>query len=253
MLYATLSRGYKSGGVPGGFPQTPDDTIPYKEETLLNYEAGFKTEWLNRALQINGSVFYYDHKDIQAFTTLPSTLTPGQFAFRLTNIGSGYNLGAELEIVAKPVRGLSLSGAVGYLKTKITDSDKVFFSFDNQVIPWQGQRLDYAPTWSGNLAAAYTMPVGQDMSLTTSIDYNFRSRMRQGLTPVDQALRGVGGWGLANGRIALESEKGWSIALWSKNLFDKAYVTDASNDGVGSYYRVFGEPRSVGVQLGYKW
>lgn len=253
MIYATISRGYKSGGIPGGFPQTPDDTIPYREEIVLNYEAGFKTEWLDRALQVNGAFFYYDHKDIQAFTTLPSTLTPGQFAFRLTNVGSGYNLGAELEIVARPVTGLRLSGAVGYLKTKVTDSDKVFFSFDNQVIPWKGQRLDYAPTWSGNLAASYTLPVGDRLSLTTAIDYNVRSRMRQGRTPVDQALRGVAGWGLANGRIALESEQGWSLALWSKNLFDKAYVTDAGNDGVGSYYRVFGEPRSVGVALGYKW
>jgi iron complex outermembrane receptor protein len=198
-------------------------------------------------------VFYYDHDDIQAFTTLPSTLTPGQFAFRLTNIGSGYNLGAELEIVARPVNGLQLSGAVGYLKTRITDSDNVFFSFDNQPIPWEGQRLDYAPTWSGNVAASYRADVGQDLSLTLAADYNFLSQLRAGQTLVDQALRSVPGFGIANARITLEAYSGWQMAVWSKNLFDKAYVTDASNDGVGSFYRTFGEPRAVGVALGYRW
>ncbi|MEO5599113.1 MAG: TonB-dependent receptor [Novosphingobium sp.] len=252
-LYATISRGYKSGGIPGGFPQTTEDTLPYQEEFVLNFEGGFKTEWLDRALQVNGSVFYYDHNDIQAFTTLPSTLTPGQFAFRLTNVGSGYNFGAELEVVARPVRGLRLGASVGYLKTKITDSDKVFFSFDNQPIPFKGQRLDYAPTWSGVLSASYRAELGAGRSLTMSGDYNFRSRLRYGQTPVDESLRGVAGYGVANGRITLEDESGWSLAVWGKNLFDKAYSSDAGNDGVGSYYRTYGEPRSIGVALGYHW
>ncbi|MEP7348419.1 MAG: TonB-dependent receptor [Sphingorhabdus sp.] len=253
MIYATISRGYKSGGVPGGFPQTTDDTLPYKEEFVLNFEGGFKTEWLDRALQINGSIFYYDHKNIQAFTTLPSTLTPGQFAFRLTDIGDGYNFGAELEVVARPVRGLRLGASIGYLKTKVTDSDKVFFSLDSQAVPWKGQRLDYAPTWSGTLSASYRAEVGATQSLTIAGDYNFRSRLRFGQTAVDEALRGVAGYGVANGRIALEGEAGWSVAVWSKNLFDKAYVTDAGFDGVGSFYNSYGEPRSIGVALGYRW
>lgn len=253
LLYLTISRGYKSGGIPGGFPQTTDDTLPYKEETILNFEGGFKTDWFDRKLQVNGSVFYYDHKNIQAFTTLPSTLTPGQFAFRLTNVGDGYNFGAELGVVARPVAGLKLAADLGYLKTKVTNSDKVQFSFDNQRIPWQGQPLDFAPSWSGTLSASYTRPVGNGLSLTGALDYNFRSTLRKGLTPVDHVLRGVPGYGVGNGRLSLESQAGWTVALWSKNLFDKAYITDAGNDGVGSYYRVYGEPRSVGISLGYKW
>ncbi len=253
MIYATIARGYKSGGVPGGFPQEPDDTIPYKEESVLNFEGGFKTELLDRALQINGSVFYYDHNDIQAFNTVPSTLTPGQFRFVLTNVGDGYNLGAELEVVARPVYGLRLGASVGYLKTKVTSSNSEFFSFDNQAISWEGQRLDYAPTWSGNLFASYTADVSDTSNLTVATDYNFRSRLRYGQTAVDDALRGVAGYGVANGRITLKDDAGGSVSLWSKNLFDKAYTTDASNDGVGSYYRTFGEPRSVGVAVGFSW
>jgi len=253
LLYATISRGYKSGGVPGGFPQTPEDTLPYQEEFVLNFEGGFKTEWLDRKLQINGSIFYYDHDDIQAFTTLPSTLTPGQFAFRLTNIGSGYNFGAELDVVLRPVAGLRLSGSLGYLKTRITESNNVFFSFDNQPIPWKGQSLEFAPSWSGNFAVSYTAPVGSGMSVTAGADYNFRTANRTGQTAVDKALRGIPGYGVANGRIMLETDTGINLSVWSKNLFNKAYITDAGNDGVGSFYRTYGEPRAVGVSAGYKW
>ena len=54
---------------------------------------------------------------------------------------------------------------------------------------------------------------------------------------MDEALRGVPGYGVANGRITLADEAGWSLAVWGKNLFEKAYITDAGNDGVGSFYR----------------
>jgi len=129
----------------------------------------------------------------------------------------------------------------------------VRFSFDNQVIPYEGTRLEFAPTWSGNLFASYDVDLSSDFALKLTADYNFRTAQRIGEVPVDEALRGIDGYGIANGRIELSSYDGWGVAVWGKNLLDETYSTDATNDGVGDFYRVYGEPRSVGVSLSYEW
>ena len=254
LLYATVSRGYKSGGVFGGFPQTPEDVTPYKEEIIWAYEGGFKSSWFDRKLQVNGAVFYYDHKNIQAFTTLPSTLTPGQFVFRLANVGNGYHLGAELDATLRPVRGLSLGGSVGYLKAKVNKSDVLFFTFDQQAIPWTGLPIDYAPTWSATANASYEFALTGDLDASIDADYSYRSALVRPVTPVDQALRGIAGYGIANGQVSITSHSlGASLGLWVKNLFNKAYVIDKNGDGLGSYYQIYGEPRSFGVTLSKRW
>ena len=70
LLYAGVNRGVKAGSfnaqLAGGLP-VPDSAIPYDEEKLLAYEVGFKSTWLNGTTRFNGSVFYYDYKDYQAF------------------------------------------------------------------------------------------------------------------------------------------------------------------------------------------
>ena len=54
-LYATISRGFKSGGVQPGSELVKKS---YDPETLWNYEVGFKGEFLDRRLQVNSSIFF---------------------------------------------------------------------------------------------------------------------------------------------------------------------------------------------------
>ena len=251
---AAIARVYKSGGIPGGFPQTPEDTLPYDEEFIINYEAGFKTEWLGKRLTLNGSVFYYDHDDIQAYAVVPSTLTPGQFAYRLTNVGDGYNVGGELEVVMQPDEHFRFGASLGYLKTRIDSSNLSTFTQEGLEIPFEGlEDLDYAPEWSGNLFASYQWNVTADISGKVGMDYNVRTDIKEGRSPVDRALLSIDGYGFANARISLDSVSGWNASIWSKNFFDEGYVTDADFDGVGDYYYAYGEARSFGLSLGYSW
>jgi len=55
---------------------------------------------------------------------------------------------------------------------------------------------------------------------------------------------------LFNARIALaRDEDGMELAVWGKNLADEQYVSQATDDGIGVGYRVFGAPRTFGVTL----
>jgi iron complex outermembrane receptor protein len=103
LLYAGVSRGVKAGSfnaqLAGGLP-VPESAIPYKEEVLWSYEGGFKSTWFGGTTRINGSVFYYDYKDYQAFL--------------FTGVGGvvinadATNIGVELELQTSPIDGLDI-------------------------------------------------------------------------------------------------------------------------------------------------
>ena len=45
----------------------PLSAIPYDDETLHSIEAGFKSTWGDGRTRFNGTFFYYDYSDYQAF------------------------------------------------------------------------------------------------------------------------------------------------------------------------------------------
>jgi len=108
LWYFGLNRGVKAGSfnaqLAGGLPIPPSD-IPYGDETLLNYEGGFK--WTNSSgtTRVNGTAFYYDYKNYQGF------LFTGVSGVVVNNDAD--NKGIELEIQSSPADGLDLllSGA----------------------------------------------------------------------------------------------------------------------------------------------
>src|SRR5690606_9687791 len=63
LIYATYSTGFRSGGcnAPGVVPPGFDD------ETLQNFEAGFKTSWLDNRLIVNGAAYFQRVDDFQIF------------------------------------------------------------------------------------------------------------------------------------------------------------------------------------------
>src|SRR5690606_19064935 len=88
MIYATVSRGFKSGGfnitaaVPGG----------YDPEKLWAYEVGLNARHLDGRLSSRLSAFYYDYKDLQ----VQAFIVPGVAS--ITNAASANVSGVEAEL-----------------------------------------------------------------------------------------------------------------------------------------------------------
>ena len=95
--------------------------MEYDEETLWNYEVGIKTEFADRRVRLNASVFYMDWEGLQveAFRFL----TPGDLSsnFEQTVNVDAEGQGAEVELLAAVTDNFTLGGAIGYLDTEITD------------------------------------------------------------------------------------------------------------------------------------
>jgi iron complex outermembrane receptor protein len=147
MVYYTFSQGFRPGAgnrknsteiavavvetspgvfVPAVGPQTNPTLVKqynkpytYPPDTLVNNEIGWKTEWLDHRLQVNGSAYVMDWKNVQ--TLLYNPPISGNTTFGVQ--GPDYRIkGVELQIVARVTDGLSLQGSVSHNNASQTNS-----------------------------------------------------------------------------------------------------------------------------------
>lgn len=92
MIYASVSTGYKSGGL-------QDGGKPYGSETLTNYEIGSKSTFLGGAVRMNNSAYYEKFKGFQF--SAPVTNPDGTRGLATSNAEGAKVWGLETEIAAK--------------------------------------------------------------------------------------------------------------------------------------------------------
>ena len=261
LLYASASRGFKSGGFFGGFGFAGQSAIrPYDEETVNAYEVGSKNALLENRLGLNVAVFYYDYKDVQSFATendpILGTIT------RLRNVGDARHIGAELEALVTASERLQFGGSVGYLDAQIQDSPNDFFSPIGEILTYNDSQRLYAPEWSWTAHASYEVPIAAAGALRFMVDANGRSTLVTGadvlatgeMSLVDDAVKRVPGYTLVNGRITYESSNdGWAVSVYGYNLLDEEYRTVWGSDGLGSGWTIRNEPMSYGVEAIVRW
>jgi iron complex outermembrane receptor protein len=112
-LYATYSRGYKSGGFNLG-NDAPDPSVD--EESVDTFEIGWKQR-VGQSLRVNSAVFFYKYNDLQ--------LTNGEIlnniqVTSLVNVDEVENFGVELEAIWFPFKGLTVQANYAYLHSEIT-------------------------------------------------------------------------------------------------------------------------------------
>ena len=109
-LFASATRGFKSGGW-NARGTSPIANQPFSPEKIWSYEAGLRSEWMNRRLRLNLTAFLLDVQDLQT----PSAFTApgGGLSFITQNFSGLENKGIEAEIVYSPVDELTLFAFAG--------------------------------------------------------------------------------------------------------------------------------------------
>ena len=107
MLFASASRGYRSGGWDTR-SFTASGLLPFAPETVWSYEAGAKAAWFDQRLSVNLTAFLLDAHNVQTATGLvPDGATT-------TTVAGLRNKGVELEVVAAPIEGLRIFANAGF-------------------------------------------------------------------------------------------------------------------------------------------
>lgn len=237
LVYASYSRGYRSGAFNGQAFNDPSETVPVEPEILDAFEVGFKSELLDNRLRLNGAAFYYDYNDQQFLDIDAATATQ-----RLVNIDSSTISGFELELTAVLTEQLMLRSGLGWLDTEVEEG----------VVKGQdvkGNELVQAPELSFNLALDYDLPVGDIGTLIFHADANWVDD--QFFDVQNSALIEQEDYWVSNARVSFNSaDDFYSVALWVKNIEDKVYATkpfDLSDFGMVASH--IGTPRTAGVEL----
>ncbi|WP_077146064.1 TonB-dependent receptor [Sphingopyxis sp. KK2] len=247
LLYGSVTQGYKSGNFPTVSASSFAQYLPAVQEKLVAYEGGFKTTLANRSLLFNGAIFYYDYTDKQLRGRVVDPFF-GTLA-RIVNIPKSHVFGAEAQLVWRPVDGLSLSGDVTYLKTKV--DEYVGFDVRGRQFDFAGQPFSFSPKWSYNLGADYNTPIGDDgLSLFVGTSYAYRSStsVNFGIDP----RYDIPSYGLLGAKLGVENkDAGWRATLWADNITNKYYITNVNQGGTDTIARYAGMPATYGVRLSF--
>jgi iron complex outermembrane receptor protein len=238
LFYASVNRGTKSGGF-GTQAFTPIDpaTVPFKGETLVNYEGGFKLAVLDRTTNLNASVFHYDYSDYQAF----STVSLSQF---VTNHPANVT-GVEAEIVTHPLAGLALQLFGTWLDTRVKGIVLPFGDVRDRVLP-------QAPAASLGLFARYEWQAGPGkLAIQTDWKYDSAQFFSTFNAPIDrEGPRAVG-----NARLSYALDGGhWELAVFANNIADRwyrIYNLDLSV-ALGDSNQAYARPRWIGGSVTYR-
>lgn len=226
MAYASVSKGYRSGGF-NTYATNPLYTT-YDEEKLWSYEVGLKTMFMDQRLILNGTLFYMDIKDMQVNEAISPTEA------YLTNAAEATSMGAEIDITARLTKELSLMGSFGYTNIEFDD-------FKDTSGDYEGNKNPYAPEYTYNVAVQYRSSMGL---------YIRGDLIGCGKVYLDKANEySRDPYEIVNAKIGYETEH-FDLYLYGKNIFDREY------DSVGMFnglYTLYSEPREIGIQLTYRY
>jgi outer membrane receptor protein involved in Fe transport len=241
MAYANAAQGFRPGGA-NNIPSLQGDLVTYAPDSLWNYEVGVKSRWFGDALTANAALFQIDWQNIQ----VAARTSDGLFTF-LANAGGARIRGAELELSAEPIRGLNLTGAVGYVQGKLT-SDQVIASFQNASAGGKkGDPLGMAP-WSVSASASYDWELTRELDGMVRADLTYSGKGRNGFNPADPYFSTQGDFATLNIRTGVQN----------KRLGAYLFVQNVGNvNGVASRVSTFGStnlsfsipPRTVGINV----
>lgn len=250
LAYATFAKSFKSGGVnlngvpndSSGQPIVSAGTV--KPESVNHYEAGIKSQFLDRKATLNLSAFRTDISDYQALVTngqlgvlrgylanAEKVRTQGfewDFSVRPSErfnayVNGSYTDAAYRKFVDAPCPP-ELSGGTTATSGQSASAPGTPGGISPENCDISGQRLPGVSKWSFSYGAEVNAPAalfGQEGEVYFGVDGNYRTRFSSNPSP--SAYTWVDGYALTNFRSGFRSDAGFEIYGWVRNAFDEEY------------------------------
>lgn len=257
--YAALSYGEKAGGInisSGAAAAAGLESLIIKPERTTSGELGVKAAFDNNRLKLKADLFATQVRDFQT-----QGYDPVDQQVYLTNAGAYISRGAEATLHWAPDRHWQLDAATVFNDTYYTDYHNARCSPEillgakpPKSCDLTGNNVFNAPRLTANVGARYEWASDNGLKNFVSGRYSWRSWMYG--TVDDSQFTRVPGYGLAafSAGTSGKTERGeWSASVWVNNAFDKLYYKRLVNTEYGAVTGYLGDPRTVGVTLGYRY
>ncbi len=261
-IYASASRGFKSGGFNGRANGLADLTLVvngtsqlvtnFAPETVWTYEAGAKASFADGRIYLAANAFYSDFKDFQA------RVGGGAVGvFPVLNAGKMSIRGVELEAVVKPTKAWTVRTSLGYLDAQYEEFNDGRRAPAFSCNPTGTQIIcepAFAPPITFNVATDYRIGLGNAGSLTFGGDARFVDK--HFLSVDNRAGLVEDGYWLTNAFVRFDdASRRFYVQGGVKNLTDELYKTDGQEfSSVGNIQTVYyGDPRTWNVMVGFNF
>lgn len=239
MVYGSFSQGFKSGGfVQRVFPPLAA-TPQFSSEKATAYELGFKSSLFDRALTLNGAVFYtrYDNLQVQVFTGIAPVTK---------NAAAAEIKGAELEARLSPGGGWFLEGSLGYLDPEFTRIDPSATEIDLD------SRFERIAKWTLSASLSKSVSLADGSALTARGDWSYRSGMFMDALNSPQLFQP--GYSLFNANLTYDFPgETLSLVAGVSNIANKKFsMTGIYGSSFGLYEQMFARGREWSVALRWK-
>jgi outer membrane receptor protein involved in Fe transport len=232
MLYASVSKGYKTGGFNSSFER--DEDRSFDPEFSWNYEIGSKLSFWDDRLKVEACLFYIDWKNQQIYQTLPS----GRGSM-LKNAGRSESKGAEISLQGNIFDGFSFYANWGYTRAIFKEYKR------SETLDYAGKFLPLVPSRTFVLGGDYRIPLTSKRidRMTVNLNYTGAGRIYWNEdNAVSQPY-----YGQLNGKIAV-SKGITTLSVWAKNISNTEYTAfyfETSGDGFAQK----GKPFTFGANL----
>ncbi|MDR3340482.1 MAG: TonB-dependent receptor [Candidatus Symbiothrix sp.] len=232
-LYASVSKGYKTGGFNSSFEQ--DEDRSFDPEYSWNYEVGTKLQFFENRLRAEICLFYIDWKNQQIYQPLPSGR--GQM---LKNAGRSESKGAEVSLQAGIFNGFTLFANWGYTRA-------VFIEHKNDTLDYSGKFLPLVPSHTLVAGGDYQIPLTGKTIDRLSVNLNYTGAGRIHWNEDNAVSQDY--YGQLNGKVSLT--KGIAtLSVWGRNLTDTNFTTYYFKTG-GKEYAQKGKPFTIGASISF--
>jgi len=263
MVFGTISTGYKAGAFSNG---TGTPALGQRRlvgpETVKNYEVGLRSQFLDRRVTFNATLYRMDVVGFQdrGFDGVSSVIR---------NAGDLRHQGFEAELKLRAAPGLDLSAGVQYLDSEFTDYRGA------PGLPGKGGTQDltgksatFTPKWQGNVAVDYEGDLtSSGWKYALHADLAFQSSSNVGLINDNNPQTIQTGYALLGARasIMLPGDR-ITLSVYGQNLTGKDYCSqyynvildsvlglrDPVSGGTGQRC-VVGAPRTIGARVGFRF
>lgn len=253
--YAKYVSGYKTGGTSQRSANPVKFAEGFEPEDVVSYEIGLKSSFLDRRMTLNTAIFQMDIDNFQA--SVQTGASPGDRDFY--GVDGSQIRGIEAEFAVALTSEWRLRAQAGLLDTK-WGAPVIDVMLDTGVMKRETfvESFSYAPRRSFTLGIDYGRALGTDWRLDGFLSYNYQSEMINSNAAGDVGplpARGLADAGVSLTR-AIAGSGELMLRLWGRNLSDKQYLlANLGSFGFAGATSIveFGEPRTYGVTLDYRF
>lgn len=253
LLYGTVATGFLGPTVTfSGLTSTRTQVKPQKVRDIT---LGFKSQFLDRAITLNGSIFDDKYKDLQ-------TAVFNGTEFLTENAGGAQTRGMELDLTARVNNHLRLRASATYADAKFTDyltacpgaADAAICTgsvVSGRPLFYQasGEQIPGAPKLTSVLGLDYNTEIGDERLFDASISYNYKTKTSYQVGVPSNSQEGYGALNLVAHFGAADDR--WRLGMYVRNALDKRYqaaviglpfaaaggtLNWATYDGTGTHY-----------------